>query len=108
MKQRTLVGWLKDAHVMETRSLPILRRRVGDEPLGLDVRVRLESHLRGTEQPPERLRQALRRLGSAPPPVVRISEPIVVLTQDITSRVFSDRLVIGAIADFAAEQVQVP
>ena len=106
MKQRMLVGWLKDAHVMETRSLPILRRRVGDEPLGLDVRARLESHLRETEQHAERLRQALRRLGSAPP-VVRSSEPIVVLTQDITSRVFSDCLVIGAIADLAAEQFEV-
>src|SRR4029453_14606123 len=99
MKQRMLVGWLKDAHVMETRSLPILRRRVGDEPLGLDVRVRLESHLREREQHGERLRQALRRLGSAPPPVVRISEPIVVLTQDITSRVFPVPLVIGSTPD---------
>jgi ferritin-like metal-binding protein YciE len=107
MKQRTLVGWLKDAHVMETRSLPILRRRVGDEPLGLDARARVESHLRETEQHAERLRQALRRLGSAPPPVVRSSEPIVVLTQDITSRVFSDCLVIGVIADLAAEQFEV-
>jgi ferritin-like metal-binding protein YciE len=98
---------VKDAHVMETRSLPILRRRVGDEPLGLDARARLESHLRETEQHAERLRQALRRLGSAPPPVLRSSEPIVVLTQDITSRVFSDCLVIGAIADLAAEQFEV-
>ena len=107
MKQRTLVGWLKDAHVMETRSLPILRRRVGDEPLGLDARARLESHLRETEQHAERVRQALRALGSAPPPVLRSSEPIVMLTQDFTSRVFSDWLVISAIADLAAEQFEV-
>ena len=39
--------------------------------------------------------------------MVHSSEPIVVLTQDITSRVFSDRLVIGAIADLAAEQFEV-
>ena len=107
MKQRTLVGWLKDAHVMETRSLPILRRRVDDEPQGLDARVRLESHLRETEQHAQRLRQALRTLGSAPPPAVHGSEPIVVLTQDIASRVFSDRLVIGTVADLAAEQFEV-
>ena len=92
---------------METRSLPILRRRVGDEPLGLDARTRRESHLRDTEQHAERLRQALWALGSAPPPVLCSGEPIVVLTQGITLRVFSDRLVISAIADLAAEQFEV-
>jgi ferritin-like metal-binding protein YciE len=107
MHKRMLIAWLKDAHLMETRSLPILQRRVGDEPLGLDARARLESHLRETAQHAERLRQALRALGSAPPPVLRSSEPIVVLTQDITSRVFSDRLVISAIADLAVEQFEV-
>ena len=107
MHKRMLIGWLNDAHAMETRSLPILRRRVGDKPLGLDARARLESHLRETKQHAERLRQALRALGSTPPPVLSSSEPIVVLTHDITSRVFSDRLVIGAIADLAAEQFEV-
>ena len=106
MPNRMLIAWLKDAHLMETRSLPILRRRVGDRPLGLHARARLESHLRETEQHAERLRQALRRLGSAPPPGVRSSEPIVVMTQDIASRVFSDRLVIDAYTALiaAAEQ----
>ena len=107
MKQRMLIGWLNDAHIMEVRSLPILRRRVGDEPLAPDARARLESHLRETEQHSERLRQALRALGSAPTPVLGSSEPIVVLTQDITSRLFSDRLVISAIAALAAEQFEV-
>jgi ferritin-like metal-binding protein YciE len=107
MHKRLLIGWLKDAHTMETRSLPILQRRVGDKPLGLDAHARLESHLREKAQHAERLRQALRALGSAPPPVLRRSAPIVVLTQDITSRVFSDRLVSSAIADLAAEQFEV-
>src|SRR4029450_7314635 len=107
MHKRLLIGWLKDAHTMETRSLPILQRRVGDKPLGLDAHARLESHLRETAQHAERLRQALRALGSAPPPVLRRSAPIVVLTQDITSRVFSDRLGSRAIADLAAEQFEV-
>jgi ferritin-like metal-binding protein YciE len=107
MHKRMLIGWLKDAHTMETRSLPILRRRVGDEPLAVDTRARLESHLRETEQHAERLRQALRALGSAPPHALSSSEPIVRVIQDITSRVFSDRLVISTIADLAAEQFEV-
>ena len=107
MKHRILIGWLRDAHLMETHSLPMLRSRVGDEPLGFDARARRESHLRETEQHSERLGQALRALGSAPPPVLGTSEPIVVLTHDITSRVFSDRLVASAIADLAAEQFEV-
>ena len=107
MHKRMLIAWLNDAHTMETRSLPILQRRVGDEPLGVDARARLECHVRETEQHAERLRQALRTLGSAPTPVLSNSEPIVVLTQHITSRVFSDRLVIRAIADLAAEHFEV-
>ena len=107
MHKRMLIAWLNDAHIMETRSLPILRRRVSDEPQGLDARARRESHVRETEQQVERLRQALTALGSAPTPVLRSSEAVVMLTQAITSRVFSDRLVISAIADLAAEQFEV-
>ena len=107
MLKRMLITWLKDAHIMETRSLAILRRRVDEEPQGFDARARRESHLRETDQHAERLCQALRALGSAPPPLVSSSEAIVVLTQDITSRVFSDRLLIGAIADLAAKQLEI-
>ena len=107
MHKGMLIAWLKDAHVMETRSLPILRRCAGLELPGLDARARRESHLLETEQHVERLRQALHTLGSAPAPVVCSSEPVLVLTQGITSRVFSDRLMINAIADLAAEQFEV-
>jgi ferritin-like metal-binding protein YciE len=107
MDKRMLITWLKDAHVMETHSLPILRRRVGDELQDPGARARRESHVRETEHHAERLRQALRALGSAPTPVLRPSEAVVTLTQGITSRVFSDRLVISAIADLAAEQFEV-
>ena len=104
MHKRMLIAWLKDAHMMETHSLPILRRRARGEPQDLEARARRESHLRETEQHAERLRRAL---GSAPPPVLSSSEAVVVLTHDITSRVFSDRLVISAVADLAAEQFEV-
>jgi ferritin-like metal-binding protein YciE len=107
MHKRMLIAWLKDAHIMEARSLPILRRRAGCESQGLDARARRESHLRETEQHEERLRQALRVLGSTPPPALSSSQAVAVLTQDITSRVFSDRLVTSAIADLAAEQFEV-
>ena len=107
MHKRMLIACLKDAHMMETRSLPILRRRAGGEPHGLDARDRWESHLRDTEQHAERLRQGLRALGSTPPPFLSSAEPVVVLTQEITSRVFSDRLLISTIADLAAKQFEV-
>lgn len=107
MHKRMLIACLKDAHMMETRSLAVLRTRASGEPKGLDARARRESHLRETEQHAERLGQALRALGSAPPAVLRSSEAVAVLTHDITSRVFSDRLVVSAIADLAAKQFEV-
>jgi ferritin-like metal-binding protein YciE len=107
MHKRMLIAWLKNAHLMETRSLPTLRRRLGDETQGLDARRRRECHVRETEQHAERLRQALGALGSAPTPVLRSTEAVVMLTHDITSRVFSDRAVVSAIADLAAEQFEV-
>jgi ferritin-like metal-binding protein YciE len=106
MHKRMLIGWLKDAHTMEARSLPVLRGRVEDERLDIGARARLESHLKETEQHADRLRQALEALGSAPSHALSSSEPIAKVIQDITSRVFSDRLV-SAIADLAAEQFEV-
>ena len=107
MHKRMLIAWLKDAHMMETHSLPILRRRARGEPQDLEARARRESHLRETEQHAERLRQALGALGSAPTAVLNSADAVLVLTHDITSRVFSDRLVISAVADLAAEQFEV-
>ena len=107
MHRPMLIAWLKDVHLMEIRSLPALRQRAGCEPHGLYQRARRESHLHETEQHAERLRQALRALGSTPTPGLRDAEPVVVLTRDITARVFSDGTMISAIADLAAEQFEV-
>ena len=107
MHKRLLIGLLKDAHAMETRSFPILQTRLDDQSLDADARARLESHLRETEHHAQRLGQALRALGSAPPSSLSSCEPIARVIHDITSQVFSERLVTSAIADLAAEQFEV-
>ena len=107
MHNRRLIAWLKDAHAMETGSLPLLRSQVGDARQGLAARVRRESHLRETEHHAERVRQALQALGSAPAPLQPASESVIGLAKGITSRVFSDPIVKNVIADLAAEHFEI-
>src|SRR4029453_16954181 len=90
--RRILIGWLNDAHAMEAQSLPLLRRQATDPRHRVDVRERLESHVRETAQHGERLRQAIRALGSVPLAVEPQAEAVMMLTTDITGRVFSDPL----------------
>jgi ferritin-like metal-binding protein YciE len=92
---------------MEARSLPVLRRAAADSRQRVEVRVRLESHVRETVQHAERLQQALDVLGSSPVPFEPHAEPVVVLTTDVTARVFSDPLVRNVIAAVAAKQFEV-
>src|SRR5215203_576461 len=66
VERQILIGWLNDAHAMEAQSLPVLRRQAIDPHHPLDVRERLESHVLETAQHAERLRQAIRALGSIP------------------------------------------
>ena len=107
MHKRMLIAWLQDAHVMESRSLPLLLRQVTDMRRSATTRLRLEAHLRETEQHAERVGQALRTLGSAPSTVPGGAQAVVVLAQGITGRVFSDPLATNVIAELAAEQFEV-
>ena len=107
MHKRMLIAWLKDAHVMEMRSLPALRRQVSDQRQGLSAQLRRESHLRETEQHAERVRLALQALGSVPSPAQSGHESVVGLAKDITGRLFSDPLAKSLIADLAAEQFEI-
>jgi ferritin-like metal-binding protein YciE len=107
MHNQMLVAWLHDAHAMEARSLPILRRQAEDTRQRPEVRVRYESHVRETEQHVERVAQALRALGSEPLSVLAKSEALANLAKDITGRLFGDPLATMVIADVAAEQFEV-
>ena len=107
MHKRMLIAWLKDAHVMESRSLPLLLRQVTDMRRSVTTRLRLEAHVRETEQHAERVGQALRTLGSAPSAVPSGAEAAVVLAKGITGRVFSDPLANKLIAELVAEQFEV-
>ena len=107
MHKRMLIVSLRDAHTMEARSLPVLRRQAADSRQSVETRLRLESHLRETEQHAERVGQALRTLGSAPSTMPASSEAVGVLATDITARVFSDPLVKTVIAGLAAELFEV-
>ncbi len=107
MHKQMLVAWLHDAHAMEERSLPILRRQADDTRQSPDARVRYESHVRETERHVERVAQALRALGSEPSSVLARSEALADLAKNITRRLFGDPLATKVIADFAAEQFEV-
>ena len=107
MLKPMLIAWLNDAHAMESRSLPMLRRQVTDTRRSVEMRLRLESHVRETEQHADRVVQALRALGSAPSVAPTEGEAVVVLAKGITARVFSDPLVKNVIAELAAEQFEV-
>jgi len=107
MQRRILIDLLKDAYAMEARSLPALRRGASDRRQSLDARLRLESHFRETEQHAERVRLALRALGSAPDTLPLEAQPIGVLAQNVAARVFSDPLVTHVIGELAAEHFEV-
>jgi ferritin-like metal-binding protein YciE len=107
VNKRILTAWLNDAHAMEARSLTVLRRAAADSRQRVEVRVRLESHVRETVQHAQRLQQALDVLGSSPAPLERHADPVMVLASDITARVFSDPLMGKVIAAVAAKQFEV-
>ena len=105
MQRNILITWLRDAHAMESRSLAVLRTRVDDVAEASEARVRVEVHLRETEQHMSRVGEALRLLGSSPaspPPPAAVAADQIVSTP-----LFSDPLVRKQLVDLAAEQLEV-
>lgn len=104
MRRRWLIRWLQDVHEMETRLLPILRRDASDPGQRVEVRSRLAAHLLETERHVERVKQALRAVGAAPPKTISATGPRLMAP---AARVFSDPVVDKALVDFAAEQCEI-
>ena len=104
MRRQWLIRWLQDVHEMETRLLQILRRDAIDPGQRVEVRSRLAAHLLETERHVERVNQALRAVGAAPPKTTSASGPRLVAP---AARVFSDPVVNKALVDFAAEQCEI-
>jgi ferritin-like metal-binding protein YciE len=104
MRRQWLIRWLQDVHEMETQLLPILRRGATDPGQRIEVRSRLAAHLLETERHIQRVNEALRTVGGAPPPAAGAAKPEL---GTHTARIFSDPVVNQALVDFAAEQCEI-
>jgi ferritin-like metal-binding protein YciE len=104
MQRHILIAWLRDAHAMESRSLAVLRTRLVDVAKVSEAWVRVEVHLRETEQHMNRVAEALRLLGS-PPASAPATAPAA--GQIVSTPLFSDPLVRKQLIDLAAEQLEV-
>jgi ferritin-like metal-binding protein YciE len=105
MRRQMLIGWLHDAHAMESRSLAVLLTRIGEAAQPLELRVRVELHVRETEQHMNRVGEALRLLGSCPPAVQRTGSAVI--DQIVSTPLFVDPLMRRHLVDLAAEQLEV-
>jgi ferritin-like metal-binding protein YciE len=107
MQKKTLIAWLNDAHAMELELLPALRSHAyhfRDRP---DAQSRIEAHVSETEQHVERMRQALKELGSSPATVNGSLASVIGTAHKISGGILAYARLKDTITDFAAEQLEI-
>jgi ferritin-like metal-binding protein YciE len=107
MDTKTLIAWLKDAHAMEMAWASKLCRQAHDARESVGTRVRIERHLRETEQHALRVGQALQGLGSAAPPSHTSTASVLGIAEVLPASFFSGDRIRNAIAEVAAEQLEI-
>jgi ferritin-like metal-binding protein YciE len=107
MTRNTLVMWLDDAYAMELQVLPVLRSHAIRTAARPDVQARIEAHIDQTVNHLERVRQALKGLGSAPSKVRTGPALVMGAGERLPGGILSDGLLKDAIIAYTTEQFEV-
>ena len=107
MDRDTLIGWLNDAHAMETELIPVLRDHARDLAGMPAARRRMEQHLIETETHLARVRTAVESLGGSVSMVKSGLASMAGSLLSVGSAVFADEIVKNGLTDYAAEQFEV-
>ena len=107
MDRDTLIGWLNDAHAMETELIPVLRDHARDLAGMPAARRRMEQHLIETETHLARVRTAVESLGGGVSTVKSGLASMAGSLLSVGSAVFADEIVKNGLTDYAAEQFEV-
>ena len=107
MDRDSLIGWLNDAHAMETELMPILRNHARDLTAMPAARRRMEQHLTETETHAARVRTAVESLGGSISTVKSGLASVAGSLLSVGGALFTDELVKNGLTDYAAEQFEV-
>lgn len=105
--RETFLGWLKDAHSMETALIPVLENHANDAKDSPEIQARLLQHIDETRNHAERLRQCITNLGDDVSAVKQVIGSITGAMQSVSTAPFVDEPVKNFLADYAAENFEV-
>ena len=108
MTQReTFLGWLKDAHSMETALLPVLQNHANDAQALPEIQTRLLQHIEETRRHADLVHQCITSLGDDLSAVKEAIGSVTGAVQSISSAPFVDEPVKNFLSDYAAENFEV-
>jgi ferritin-like metal-binding protein YciE len=108
MERRELLGrWLRDAHSMELAMLPVLRNHAKDMADHPEIVARIESHVEETERHAEVVKSCLESIEQGTSALKDVGAKVGGGFQAVSTDMFKDEPVKNALADYAAEHMEI-
>jgi ferritin-like metal-binding protein YciE len=106
-QKEALIGWLNDAYAMERNLENVLENHVKDAKDHPQVASAIQRHLEETRRHAELVKGCVERLGGSTSSVKTAMGKVAGLFGGISTGIFPDELVKNALADYAAEHMEI-
>ena len=106
-ERETFLGWLKDAHSMETALIPTLENHANDAKDLPEIQARLLQHIEETRRHADLVHQCITSLGDDLSVVKEAIGSVTGAVQSVSSAPFADEPVKNFLSDYAAENFEV-
>lgn len=105
--RETLIGWLNDAYAMEKGLVQVLENHANDVKDRPEMYRKIAEHLEKTKMHAERVRDCVERLGGSTSTVKTTLGAVSGFFQGRSTGASPDELVKNALADYAAEHLEI-
>lgn len=106
MEKKILLNWLNNAYSMEMGLIQVLEKHKNEAGEHMNIAEMIEEHIKETRAQAEMVKSEIERLGGDVSKLKEWGAEISGFLQGIMSGMFEDKLVKNAIADHAAEHLE--
>lgn len=103
----TFIDWLRDAHALEKKLVPELKKHQADAKEHPEVQSKLQQHIEETERHAQTIEAILRELGADPSALKQLAGHATAVVSGAVTSLSADTIVKNALVEFTMENTEI-